>query len=154
MQKWERAAQARRVLDRRFASGLVADLRTPPTGGWVRAVRTALAMSQADLAKQLGVSAPAVADLERAEGSGGLTLRRLERVAEELDCTLVYALVPNATLEDAVQRRARTVAAASVGYVGRTMELEAQGIDHGEVRDLLDREARRVIEQSRLWRSP
>lgn len=154
MQKWERAAQARRALDRRFSSGLVADLRPPPHGGWVRAARTALAMSQADLARRLGITAAAVADLERAEGTGGLTLRRLERVAADLDCTLVYALVPNTTFEDTVQRAARNVAAASVGYVGRTMDLEAQGVDQGEEREILDREARKVIEQGRLWRAP
>jgi hypothetical protein len=35
-------------------------------------------------------------------------LATLRRVAEALDCTLVYALVPNKPLESAIRERART----------------------------------------------
>lgn len=151
MQKWEQAEQARRALDRRFASGDIADLRRRPRNGWVKAIRTALGMSQADLSSRLGTSPPAVADLERAERDGGITLKRLERAAQELDCTLVYALVPNSTLEGAVQRQARRRAAESVGRIGRTMDLEAQGLDPAIAEELLEREARKVIQGRGLW---
>ena len=151
MQKWEQAAQARRALDRRFASGDLADLRLRPHGGWVKAIRTALGMSQADLSGRLGTSPAAVADLERAERDGAVTLKRLERAARELDCTLVYALVPNSSLEGTVQRQARRRAAESVGRVGRTMDLEAQGLDPAAAEEMLAREARKVVQGRRLW---
>jgi len=151
MQRWEQAEQARRALDRRFTSGNLADLRQRPRGGWVKAIRTALGMSQADLSARLGTSPPAVADLERAERDGGVTLKRLERAAQELDCTLVYALVPNSTLEGAVHQQARRRAAESMGHVGRTMDLEAQGLDPAIAEELLEREARKVIQGRGLW---
>lgn len=151
MRKWERAAQARRALDRRFASQRTADLLDPPRGGWVKAIRTALGMSQADLAARLGVSPPAVADLEQADRAGAITVRRLQRVADELDCTLIVALVPNTSLESTVRDQARRQAAASLGYIGRTMDLEDQGLDDQAAADVLDREARRVVEQHRVW---
>ncbi len=108
-------------------------------------------MSQADLAVRLGATPAAVADLERAEREGGVTLRRLERAARELDCTLVYALVPNATLDDAVRAQAHRRATESIGYVARTMDLEGQGLAASTADELLDREVRNVIEGHRLW---
>ena len=109
-------------------------------------------MSQADLAGRLGVTPPAVASLERSEREETISLRRLADLAGALDCTLLYALVPNSTLEDTVLREARQQAAESLGYVGRTMDLEAQGLEPKVAEDLLERETRRVIEAHQVWR--
>jgi len=86
-------------------------------------------MSQAALAARLNISGPAVTKLERAEPTGGITLAKLAEVASALDCSLVYAFVPNTTIEATVQAEARRVATLALGYAGRTMALEAQGID-------------------------
>lgn len=151
MKRSERAAQARTALDRRFAASDPAGLRTRPAVGWMRAVRGALGMSQADLARRLGVSPPAVTDLERREREDAITIGKLAEVARAMDCTFVYAFVPNSTLEDTVQREARRRAVESAAYVGRTMGLEAQGLDAERAGELVDRETRRVIEEHRVW---
>ena len=116
---------------------------------WVKAIRTALGMSQAELADRLGTTPSAAADLERAEREGGVTIKRLERVAEQLGCTLVYGLVPKTSLEGAVREQAQKRAAASLGYVGRTMDLEAQGLDADAMAEQLEREARKAMEGRR-----
>lgn len=109
-------------------------------------------MSQRALADRLGVSGPAVAKLEKAEVEGGITVAKLSEVAAALDCTLVYALVPNRTLNEIVQDRARHVAAESLGYVGATMDLEGQALDPDRLAGQLNAEAQRVIDSGRLWR--
>ena len=128
MIRTQKAAQARRELDRRFKTSDIVSMRAKPHSGWVKAIRTALGMSQRDLAARLGVSDVAVHKLERAEQDGRITLGKLREVAAAMDCTVVYALVPNSSLEDTVQRQAHRVAAARLGYAADTMSLEDQSV--------------------------
>lgn len=153
MQRSERSAQARRELDRKFNEADLDPVRALPRSGWIRAIRGALGMSQAVLAEHLGVSAAAVNKLEHAERRGGITISKLAEVAAALDCTLVYALVPNSTLEQTVIAQASKVAAEMLGYVARTMALEAQGIDDDRQREAIDRYARQLTASGRVWRA-
>lgn len=153
MQKFERSAQARRELDRKFSAASLDPVRAIPRSGWIRAIRNALGMSQAVLAKRLGVSAAAASKLERAERHGGITVSKLAEVAAALDCTLVYALVPNSTLEQAVMGQARKVATEMLGYVATTMALEAQGIEDDRQREAVDRYARQLTASGKVWRA-
>jgi len=149
----ERAAQARRELDRKFATAELEPVRARPRAGWIRAVRGALGMSQAVLAERLGISAAAVNKLEHAEVGGGITTAKLAEVAAALDCTLVYALVPTTSLEQTVMTQARSVAAEVLGYTGQTMALEAQAIDDGRQQEAIERAARDLAASSSLWRT-
>jgi predicted DNA-binding mobile mystery protein A len=110
-------------------------------------------MSQAVLAERLGVSGAAVNKLEHAELHGGITTGKLAEVASALDCTLVYALVPNSTLERTVTTQARAVAAQLLGYAARTMALEAQEIDDDRQREAVERQAQKLIADGSLWRT-
>lgn len=92
--------------------------------------------------------------LEHAETTGGVTLAKLAEVAAGLDCTLVYALVPRTTLDATVRAQARRVAAASVGYAGRTMALEAQGVAEERQRETEERFAEDLIARGDVWRAP
>ncbi len=152
MQPSERAAQARRELDRKFGVAHLEPIQARPRSGWIRAIRGALGMSQAVLAKRLGVSSAAVNKLERAELHGGITTSKLAEVANALDCTLVYALVPNSTLERTVRTQARTAAAQLLGYAVRTMALEAQDIDEDRQSEAVERYAQQLVASGNLWR--
>lgn len=110
-------------------------------------------MSQAVLAERLGVSSAAVNKLERAEMHGGVTTGKLAEVAAALDCTLVYALVPNSTLEQTVTNQARATASRVLGYASRTMALEAQEIDHGRQAEAIERYAQELVANGKLWRT-
>lgn len=151
MKRAERAAQARRELDRKFAATKVEAIRARPRAGWIRAVRGALGMSQRALAQRLDIAPSSAAKLERSEADGGITIGKLAEVARALDCTLVYALVPNASLEVTVQSQARRVAAEALGYVGATMKLEDQAVGPDRLADQLEAEAQRVIAANRQW---
>ncbi len=110
-------------------------------------------MSQAVLAERLGVSSAAVNKLERAELHGGITTGKLAEVAAALDCTLVYVLVPNSTLEETVMKHARTTASQVLGYAARTMALEAQDIDGDRQGEAIERYAQQLVASGRLWRT-
>jgi predicted DNA-binding mobile mystery protein A len=152
MQKSERAAQARRELDRKFEAAYLEPIVARPRSGWIRAVRGALGMSQAALAARLGISGAAVNKLEHAELTGGITTAKLTEVATALNCSLIYALVPNTTIEEIVQAEAQRVAASALGYAGRTMALEAQGVDADRQREAMERLAQDLIDRGDLWR--
>lgn len=151
MRKSERAAQARRELDRKFAASNVQPIRTRPRGGWIRAIRTGLGMSQEALAERLGIAAPSLAKLEKNELRDTISIGKLADVARAMDCRLVYALVPNASLEYTVQRQAERVASTMLGYVAATMDLEDQTVEADRRADQVAVQARKVIDDNRQW---
>jgi predicted DNA-binding mobile mystery protein A len=109
-------------------------------------------MSQTVLAERLGVSGGAVNQLEHAELRGGVTIGKLSEVASALDCTLVYALVPNSTLEQTVTTQARAVAEQLLGHASRTMALEAQDIEDECQSDAVERYALQLTASGNPWR--
>ena len=144
-------AQARRALDSRFRQ-IEPVIGRRPSAGWIRAIRDALGMSGADLAKRMGVSQPRVAQLEKAEVLGDLKISTLERVADALDCDLVYALVPRSgSLEADVRTQARAKAVEQAGRAAHTMLLEDQAAD-AELRPLIDELIESLITSRQLWR--
>jgi predicted DNA-binding mobile mystery protein A len=100
-----------------------------PPKGWVRAIREAIGMTGGQLGRRLGMTAQAVVSLERSEASGKIQLNTLRRAAEAMDCVLVYALVPNTSLNEMVDRRARELALRALRRVSHSMALEDQQVD-------------------------
>ncbi len=85
------------------------DISTPPKG-WIRAIRDALGMSGRQLANRVGVTKQRTALIEKQELAGTATLKTLRRIAESLDCVLVYGFVPRNSLEETIRNRALRVA--------------------------------------------
>jgi len=106
-----------------------ATLPSTPSTGWVRAIRNALGMSSAALAKRLGVTGSAVRKLEEAESEDAITLGTLRRVAAALDCELQYALIPKRTLDATRYNQAMSIAQKRVASVANSMALEDQAVD-------------------------
>lgn len=144
------ATQSRARLDERLAQLGPADRYHPPADGWIKAIRKALGMSAAQLGARLGVRQPSIAGLERSEGRGSIELATLRRVAEALDCTLVYAFIPNQPLESTVRRRARAFLRLRRQPVEHSMLLEDQRV--GEtVTDAHVDEVLRDTNPRRFW---
>ena len=146
----DQARRSRRRLDAKLAALQPAERFAVPPRGWIRAIRTALGMSQSDLAVRLGVSPQAVQQFEASESDGSVRLSTLRRAAEALDCTLVYALVPRSSLEETVEARARTVLAVETAAAERSMVLEAQ--DSTLPPEALRPAADALVASRRLWR--
>lgn len=123
---YETLADARALLDEKFRAFRPTSKFTPPPKGWVRTIRRAIGMTSLQLAIRLGQSQPRVADIEKRERDGALTIRTLRRVAQALDCHFVYAIVPNERLEKMVRQRAAKIANRRLKSVEHTMALENQ----------------------------
>lgn len=146
-------AQARRQLDKRLNPIRNSGSFARPPRGWVKAIREALGMTTAQLARRIGVSQPRVVEIEKFEVSGSITLDSLERAANALDCRLVYALVPREPLETLTQERALALAKRRLGSTAHSMALEAQSVDRDDEQEQLKALAKKLSEKSgsALW---
>ena len=153
MNKAKRATQSRSQLDRRFNEIGALSRFAVPVRGWIKAIREGLGMSSEQLARRLGVKQPSVVALEQSEAKGTIALATLRRVAEALDCTLVYALVPNKPLETIVRDRARILLHRRRAPVEHSMLLEDQAVSAKDSEARLD-EFVRETNPSRLWDQP
>ena len=105
-----------------------------PSGGWIRAIRTAIGMSARQLAERMGVSQQALSRLEGKEANDAVTLKSLRRAAEAMNCKVVYAIVPEeGSLQDLIEEQALKKAKELVEAVDHTMMLEAQGV--GDIKE-------------------
>lgn len=90
-----------------------------PVKGWLRAIRTGLGISGVQLARKIGVTPPRVVEMEKSEVEGAITLKVLERAAEAMGCSLVYALIPRAgSLEQALHDQAKAAFADAARMSG------------------------------------
>jgi predicted DNA-binding mobile mystery protein A len=129
-------------------------LPKPPPGGWLRAIRAALGMSASALARRIGTTYQTLQKIERAEAKGTVALNTLRRVADAMDCELIYAIVPRQTLQATLTNRAMVKANAEVSRIANTMALEKQtptenariGMFEARVRELMAGSPRRLWE--------
>jgi predicted DNA-binding mobile mystery protein A len=146
-------ASARRQLDKRL--NLLKDSNdfTRPPRGWIKAIREALGMTSAQLARRIGVSQPRVIAIEKAEKNSSITLDSLERAARALDCRVVYALIPRKPLDDMVAERAHIVAEKRLRSTSHSMALEAQSVDSSDEVEQRIRLSEQLIRKSgsELW---
>ncbi len=132
------SARSRARLDERFKEMRTAKTYAQPVRGWVKAIREALGMSTAQLAKRLRISQPSVVQIEQSEAKGTIELATLRRVAEALNCTLVYALIPNQPLEQTIRERARLFARRRLEPIEHSMALEDQKVTRKGTEALID----------------
>ncbi|SRR5216683_4840369 len=150
MKKAQSAAQSRAHLDERLKDFGAVARYSPPVKGWIRAVREALGMTAEQLARRLKVTQPSVVQLEQSEIKGSIELATLRRVADALDCTLVYAFVPKKSLEETVRARARNFIRRRRAPVEHSMLLEDQKVQGKAEETRLD-EVLRETSPSRFW---
>jgi predicted DNA-binding mobile mystery protein A len=149
----ENRATARRQLDKRLNTLRESDALIRPLRGWIKAIREALGMTTAQLARRIGVSQPRVVTIEKAEKDSSITMESLERTARALNCRVVYALIPKKPLIDLVDERARIVARKRLQSTRHSMALEGQIVDASDEEEQLKVMIRRLIEKagSQLW---
>ena len=125
-----------------------------PKRGWVYAIRAALGMSSRQLAKRVGVGASqSIEDMQNDEVSQTIKVQTLRKLAEALECDLVYALVPRESLDAIRRRRARVVASRLVERVSHTMKLEDQAVSRQSEENELNRQVENLLSGNpkKLW---
>ncbi|MHC4552769.1 MAG: mobile mystery protein A [Planctomycetota bacterium] len=109
-----------------------------PQKGWVRAIRTALGMTGAQLARRVGVNRQRIARIEQDEKGGRVTLNTMQNVAEALDCEFVYGLVPRDSLKQSIRNQAKKLAVKRLARSNQMMRLEQQELSDPEKQQILE----------------
>jgi predicted DNA-binding mobile mystery protein A len=128
--------------------------RRPPPRGWLKAIRESLGLTERQQAERLGITGPTLHKSELAEAEERITLGQLRKLADALDCQLVYALVPRTPLTQVVEDRARSIALQEVGEVAHTMSLEDQRPATDRLRKQVEQRTAELLRGrwSDLWR--
>jgi len=117
-----------------------------PQRGWLRAIREALGLKLQEVGKAAHVSHQQIVLFENAEAKDRITLASLRRIADAMDCELVYAIVPKSgTLAQLADRKAWADAKKRVLSVEHSMALENQEV--GRVKELIDSETRKITKK-------
>lgn len=141
---------ARLRLDAKLGGIPLEPLATPPKG-WIAAIRGALGMSVRDLGRGMGASGQRASKLEHDELTGAIQLSTLERAAAAMNCRLVYALIPNGSLEALVRQQARKKAAKAVASTAHNMRLEDQEVEGRVTAEQIDDLASEFVDRRGLW---
>ncbi len=144
---------ARQHLDKKFKHmGPLINFMRPPKG-WIRAIRDALGLTQAQLAKKMNVSSARIYAIEKDEVLGNLKLSTLESVADALGCELVYALVPRQSLEQMTREQAEKKAKLILKNAEHTMQMENQLSSNESYNKQLEDLIEELLKgkQTRLW---
>jgi len=83
-------------------------------------------MSAADLGERMGITRQSVLTLEESESDGRAGMDSLKRAAEAMDCSFVYAFLPNSSLENILRQQIEKVIAQKMKSVSHSMKLEDQ----------------------------
>lgn len=98
-----------------------------PKSGWIKLIRTTLAMSARALGNRVGLTQSRIALIEKGELDGTITLNTLEKVAEGLGCRVAYYLIPDdESLSKMRENQAYLKAKALNDYAELHMNLENQ----------------------------
>lgn len=108
-----------------------------PERGWIFAVRKALGMTTKQLAWRLGISQAAATGIMQSEASATIQINTLRRVASAMNCTLVYAIIPNEPLEKMLAER-------RLSKAGYAMHPSLRTLDPAVYRELLDSAAQKL----------
>jgi len=117
-----------------------------PREGWIATMRKALGMSGTDLAKRMGLKRARISQAEKAELSGGVTLKTMAAAAEAMGGRFVYAIVPKeGRALDLVERQARKKARALVEKTSVHMALENQSLSPEKREEEIERIAQELV---------
>jgi predicted DNA-binding mobile mystery protein A len=149
-------ASQRQLIERKLRPWTALRADNVPPSGWVKAVRGALGMTARQLAERVGVQQSGITRLEEREPLGNVTLERLGRTAQAMNCKLIYAIVPQdrySDLEAIIDERARGLAQELVRRTEHSMRLEKQGTDDDDLAKELDSLANQLKSKmdSRIW---
>jgi predicted DNA-binding mobile mystery protein A len=125
-----------------------------PSRGWLKEIRESLGRTERQQAERIGISGSTLHKSEQSEAEERISLGQLRKLADGLDCELVYALLPRKPLPEVVQDRATQLAKEEVYGVAHTMGLEDQRPTNERIQKQVARRAEELLrgKWSDLWR--
>ncbi len=118
------------------------DMVARPPRGWIRFIRKALNMSSKALARRIGISQGSMSEAEKSEENDSISLSKLKRAANALNCDLVYYLLPREPIDRMMEKRAMYLAELMLRN-----QTKKENIDKSDI----ERLASELLLNKKLW---
>ena len=125
-----------------------------PKEGWIRTIRMAIGMSAVQLAKRLNITRQSMAEIEKREADGSITLNTLRTVADVMEMEVNYVLIPKkGTLEKLINDRVNELAKEIVIRTSQSMKLEDQENEAERLKNAIKERAEQIKAESlkNIW---
>lgn len=136
--------------ERRFETLRSLKDKTKVREGWIKYMRGALGLTLNDLAKLVSLSRISVAQVERREIDGKVTIATLKKMAEAMECEFVYSFVPKKELKSLIRDQAIAKATKLLDVADLHMKLEMQKVE-SDRSERIERLAQALIEKGDIW---
>lgn len=118
--------------------------------GWIKYTRSVFGMTLKDLAKLAGLTLPTIAQAERREAEGKVTIETLKKLAEAMECDFVYAFVPKKDITKLIHDKASEKAKRTLLNADTHMSLEDQRVTE-ELKLRIENLTEKLIEKGKIW---
>ena len=118
--------------------------------GWIKYTRSVLGMTLKELASRAGLALPTIAQAERREAEGRITIETLRRLADAMECELVYAFVPKDDIAELLRKKAMEKARRTILKADTHMSLEDQKVTE-ELQFRIEMLAEKLLEKGKVW---
>lgn len=118
--------------------------------GWIKYMRSVFGMTLKELAKLTSLSLPTVAQAEKRETQGKITIDTLNKIADAMDCDFVYAFVPRDEIPALMHKKAREKARRTILNADTHMSLEDQKVKE-DLEFRIDNLAEKLLEKGKIW---
>lgn len=118
--------------------------------GWINYMRLAFGMTLQKLAERCKVSKATVAQAERGEAMGKVTINTLKKMAEAMECEFVYAFVPKKNIKDILREKALEKAKRILLNADTHMTLEDQRVEQ-DLKTRIESLAETLIAKGDVW---
>lgn len=137
-------------IDRRIEAIRSTKDKASVRGGWLKFMRLALGLTMQELAHRAGLATSNIAQAEKREAEGKITLELLQKLAHAMDCEVVYSIVPKKDIHTFIKDKALEKARATLLNADLHMKLEDQKVTVSE-EERIERLAKKFIAQGDIW---
>lgn len=121
-----------------------------PENGWIYEMRDALGMTLAKLGSLCGLATPTIAQAERREAEGKLTVETLRKAAEAMNCEFTYMFVPKSDMTKFIEKKAYEKAKRILNIADLHMTLEDQKVK-SDIELRIVRLQQKLIAEGKVW---
>ncbi len=121
-----------------------------PQKGWIYEMRKALGLTLAKLGDLCGLATPTIAQAERREAEGKLTIETLRKAAEVMNCEFTYMFIPKSDMNKFIEQKAYEKARRILHTADTHMSLEDQKVE-SDLETRILRLKKKLIAEGKVW---
>lgn len=137
-------------IDRRIEALRSVKEKAQVRGGWIKYMRQALGLTMQELATLVKLPASNIAQAQKREVEGKISLELLNKFAQAMDCEVVYSFVPKKDIRTFIHDKAMEKARSTLQNADLHMKLEDQKVSGAED-ERIARLAKKFIEKGDIW---